>query len=365
MPVRKIGVEEELMLVDPASGRLIDVSGHAVLANEGETEVEHELFLPQIETSTHPCEKADDLRAAIVAGRRAVGQSAAAAGARAVAMPTPLLAGTESKITPKSRYRRIEEEYGALARLGLVCAMHVHVDVKDDDEGVAVIDGIRPWLPLLVAISANSPYFQGVDTGHASWRSQLWGRWPAAGTGQPFGDVAQYRAVCRRMIEWGGALDEGMLYFDARLSPRYPTVEVRVADVCTDVEDAVLTALLVRALVTTVASGGEETPEASLNRRGDLLRVAGWRASRYGLEGDLVHPVDGSLRPVREVFEATVDFTREALEEAGDLDLVTESFEHLLASGNGSTRQRSVFESTGDLARVVDDIACRTEESWT
>jgi glutamate---cysteine ligase / carboxylate-amine ligase len=363
MTVRKIGVEEELLLVHPTTGRLTDVSAGAVRASEladgADAEVEHELFLPQIETATPPCEKADDLRAGIVAGRRAVGRSAAAAGARAVAVPAPVLPGSEQEFTRKPRYLRIEREYGELARQGLVCAMHVHVEVEDDAEGVAVIDGIRPWLPLLVAVSANSPYFRGADTGHASWRSQLWGSWPAAGPGQPFGDVDTYRAVGRRMIDWGGALDEAMLYFDVRLSAQYPTVEVRVADVCTDVEDAVLTALLARALVTTVAA---ERPPAPW--RADLLRFAGWRAARHGLGSDLVHPVDGTLAPVRDVFEATVGYARDALEEAGDLDVVRESFERLLARGGGATRQRRVWESTGDLARVVGDLARRTEESW-
>ena len=157
--------------------------------------------------------------------------------------------------TPKSRYRRIQSEYGELARQALVCAMHVHVDVADDEEAVRVVDGIRPWLPLLVALSANSPFWQGRDTGHASWRSQVWSRWPTAGAAQPFGDVATYRAGrASGCSSWGAGLDPGMLYFDVRLAAHYPTVEIRVADVCTDVEDAALVALLARALVTTVAA---------------------------------------------------------------------------------------------------------------
>ena len=187
MSVRKIGVEEELMLVDPETGHLTAVAEPAVRAKEdAPTEVEQELFLQQLETSTTPCETADDLSLGIRAGRRAVGEAAAAAGARAVAMATPVLAEENEEFTPKSRYRRIQDEYHEMARQMLVCAMHVHVDVSDDDEAVRVVDGIRPWLPLLVAIAANSPYWQGRDTGHASWRSQVWSRWPTAGPAQPF-----------------------------------------------------------------------------------------------------------------------------------------------------------------------------------
>ena len=288
MSLRKIGVEEELMLVDPTTGRLTAVSQSAVLANETDEEVEQGLFLQQIETSTPPCEKADDLADGLRAGRRAVGEAAAAAGALARwRWPTPVLAEDDQEFTPKSRYRRIQAEYGEMARQALVCAMHVHVDVTSDEEAVRVVDGIRPWLPLLVAMGANSPYWEGRDTGHASWRSQVWSRWPTAGSAQPFGDVETYRAVSERMLEWGAGLDAGMLYFDVRLAEDYPTVEIRVADVCTDVEDALLVALLTRALVATVAAD----PSAP-TWRGDLLRVAGWRAARHGLAGDLVHPVE-------------------------------------------------------------------------
>ncbi len=369
---RTVGVEEELLLVDPGTGRPTPVSRDAVRANQRAAEVDHELFLQQIETSTEPCRDAETLLTGIRAGRRAVGEAAAAAGARAVAVPVPVLPGDDQVVTPEDRYLGIRREYGELARQALVCAMHVHVEVGDEDEAVAVVDGIRPWLPVLLALSANSPFWQGRDTRHASWRSHVWGRWPTAGPREPFGDIATYRAVTERLTGWGASLDPGMLYFDVRLSPRYPTVEVRVADVCTDVEDALLVALLARALVETVASGAVETPGAAgvpegpgeVAWRTDLLRAAGWRASRFGLAGDLVHPVHGGLVPARTAVEATLRLVRPALEEAGDLERVTGSFERLMAVGGGATRQRRVRETTGDLAGVVADLARRTEESW-
>ena len=359
-PVRKIGVEEELMLVDPATGRLTALSRPAVLANETDAEVEQELFLQQIETSTPPCHDAEELLAGLRAGRRAVGEAAAAAGARAVAMATPVLPEDEEDFTPKARYRKIQAEYGEMARQALVCAMHTHVDVGSDEEAVRVVDGIRPWLPLLVAISANSPFWQGRDTGHASWRSQVWSRWPTAGSAQPFGDVHTYRSVSERLLGWGAGLDAGMLYYDVRLARDLPTVEVRVADVCTDLDDTLLVALLTRALVATTAADPSPT-----TWRGDLLQAATWRAAKVGLADDLVHPVEGRLVPPREVFAAALSYVRTALEEAGDLDDVTQGFERLVSRGNGATRQRRVRESGGDLRRVVEDLARRTEESWS
>src|SRR6201986_4330463 len=135
MPPRTIGVEEELMLVDPGTGFLTAVPEPAVRAKEeAPTAGGQELFLQQLETATSPCETAGELDAGIRAGRRSVGEAAAAAGARAVAMATPVLAEDSEEFTPKSRYRRIQHEYGEMARQMLVCAMHVHVAVADDDE---------------------------------------------------------------------------------------------------------------------------------------------------------------------------------------------------------------------------------------
>jgi carboxylate-amine ligase len=359
MSVRKVGVEEELMLVDPETGHLAAVSQAAVSANEAEEEVAAELFLQQIETSTEPCLDSDSLLAGLRAGRRAVGEAAAAAGVRAVAMAAPVLKETREDFTPTPRYRRIQSEYGEMARQALVCGMHVHVDVSSDEEAIRVVDGVRPWLPLLVAVAANSPYWQGVDTGHASWRSQVWSRWPTAGPAEAFGELSTYQQVSEQMIAWGGGLDPAMLYFDVRLAKAYPTVEIRVADVCTDPEDALLVALLARGFVTTAAA--DPAPPAW---RGDLLRVASYRAARHGLSDDLVHPVKATLAPPRAVFEAAIEHLRPVLEEAGDLDLVQRLFEQLLARGNGSTRQRQVFEASGSALAIVEDLARRTEESW-
>jgi carboxylate-amine ligase len=161
------------------------------------------------------------------------------------------------------------------------------------------------------------------------------------------------------MTHWGGALDPAMLYLDARLSARYPTVEIRVADVCTDPEDSVLVALLARALVETAAAA-----PATGAWRADLLRVAAWRASRHGLTDDLVHPVEGRLAPPREVFSALSAHVGPALREAGDEERVVDAFDRLMARGTGATRQRRVLEASGDLVEVVDDLARRTEESW-
>jgi glutamate---cysteine ligase / carboxylate-amine ligase len=370
MGVRKVGVEEELILIDPETRLPTALSERAVAAHTAQVVVTQELFLQQIETATEPCTTNEEILTSLQAGRRAVGEAAAATGARAIAVATHPFTENEGDFTPRSRYQRIKALGGETARDALLCGMHVHVDVDSDDEGVAVIDRIRPWLPVLLALSSNSPYWRGRDTSHASWRSQLVSRWPTAGAMEPFVTPDGYRQVADWLQAWGAALDTGMLYFDVRLAEKYPTVEVRVADVCTDLEEALLVVLLTRALVTRCAtaatdppSTGDEVPDA--HWRSDLLRAATWRAARFGTSGAIVHPVTRQLTPVRAVVRDTVEWVRPALEEAGDLDQVVDGANRLLSRGSGATRQRRVIERTGRLVDVVDDLANRTEASWT
>jgi carboxylate-amine ligase len=370
--MRRVGVEEELLLVDPTTGRLRAVAGQALRAYEDEAaadaaEVEPEFFRQQIETMTEPCATLHDLAEQLRSGRRTVTGLAQGVGVSAVAMPTSILddgdganrSNGDGDVTRQPRYERIRVEFGELARTSLVCAMHVHVEVADTDEGVRAIDGIRPWLPVLLALSANSPYFAGRETGYASWRTQVWNRWPASGTGETFGSAAVYDEVRAALTDWGVAFDDGMVYFDARLSANFPTLEVRVSDVCTDLDDAVLVAALTRALVTTAADS--DTPACQW--RSEMLRAATWRASRYGLSDRLVHPTHRRLAPAREVVESLVDLVRPALDQAEDLALVQDLVERLLSRGGGATRQRRVFETHGSLEAVVADLAERTEAS--
>lgn len=326
-------------------------------------EVAQELFLHQIETATNPSDSLADVGDEVRRTRRSAGTAARAAGAAMVATATPVLGDVDVRVTPKTRYQRIVDEYGEIGRHAIVGGMHIHVDVGGDDEAVGVLDRIRPWLPVILAISANSPFWRGVDTGYASWRAQVWGRWPSAGPAESFGDFAGYRAATQALIDSGAALDPGMLYLDARLAASYPTVEIRVADVCTEVEDVVLVAALCRALVET-ATRSWRSGEPAPDWRSDLLRAAHWRAARVGMSGRLVDPVRRSLAPARAVVEGLIGHTREALRESGDVEAVEDAVERLLARGAGAARQRAVAEATGSLEAVVSDLRERTEASW-
>ncbi len=371
--VRKFGVEEELMLVDPDTGALAAVSHRALAAHReragrrgapkepgDDAALEQELFLQQLETGTAPCTDIAGLRADLVSCRRRAAESAAFAGAALVAVGTPVLAGSQQRVTPKPRYERIVHDFGAIGRDAGVCGMHVHVDIETQDEGVVVLDGLPPWLPVLRALSVNSPFWHGEDTGYASWRSHVWGRWPTAGPAEPFGDLATYKARSEAMIRSGAALDHGMLYYDARLSRTYPTVEIRVFDATTEIDDICLVAALSRALVQTMAQRSGDVPAW----RTDLLRAAHWKASRYGVGDQLLHPLSQEPAPARTVVEDTIAHVRDALDAAGDTQAVLDGFERLLARGSGAARQRAAADSGGGLGAVLMDLRERFTASW-
>jgi carboxylate-amine ligase len=348
--VRSFGVEEELLLVASDTGAVMALAD-AVIGSEAGDTPEPELQQEQVETGTTPCTTLDEMAGQLRARRNAAARAARRKECQVVALATAPLAVTPSA-TEDDRYLRMAEEYGLMAREQLTCGCHVHVSVASEDEGVAVLDHIRPWLAPLLAMTANSPFWQGRDSGYASYRHQVWGRWPSAGPAELFGTPRGYHDTVRTMIESGALLDEGMIYFDARLSRHYPTVEIRIADVCLRADDAVLLAALVRGLVETAARAWR-SGEYPLPVRTDLLRLASWRASRSGLDAELVHPVTAHPAPAEVVVQAMLDHVTPALADAGDLQTVADLAARLLSRGNGAALQRRVHEETGDLAEVV------------
>ncbi|MBA2952399.1 YbdK family carboxylate-amine ligase [Nocardioides sp. MAH-18] len=371
--VRTVGVEEELLLLDPTTREVV-AAAPALLKEFREhgagrrpprtstDELDHELFRHQLETRTDPATDLDDVLDQVLAARRTAVEAARAVGLRIGACGIVPLGGARSVVTSNDRYRDMLQTYGEIARTGGTCGMHVHTSIESEEEGVAVIDRITPWLPVLLALSANSPYVAGHDSGYASWRAQVWTRWPSAGPTEQFGSVAGYREASRALLDSGAARDVGMLYFDARLSVAHPTVEIRICDVCTEPRLAAAIVALARGMVECAARdwrAGEPLPRW----RAEALRAAHWRASRYGMADTLVHPATARLAPAREVLDALVDRVRPALEETGDLERVEAAVQRSV-SDNGATRQRAAFERTGELTAVVDDLVARTEASW-
>ena len=356
--VPTVGVEEEFLLVDAdtLSPRLdapevLDVARRSARADD---DLSTELRQGMLETGTPVCEDTDALSDDLVRLRRLLAGAAERAGARLLASGThPTAPPGSTPPTPDERYEQLDADYAVVSQVQLVCGMHVHVGVPDRDAAVAAMDRARVWAPLLLALAANSPWWDGADTRYDSWRSRVWSRWPSAGPTGPFGDAAAFDAFGDALVATGAVLDRKMLYFDVRPSDTYSTLEWRTTDVCLDVQDAVVVAALARALTTTAvreAEQGGAVPES----RVELLRAATWRAARSGVRGELVHPT--AWRPVAaaDALDALVEHVRPALEEAGDLERVTEGVARVLSRGSGAARQRAAGSARAAVGVVAD-----------
>ncbi|OII65438.1 carboxylate--amine ligase [Streptomyces sp. CC53] len=363
--MRSVGVEEELLLVDPRTGepRALSTAVLAVAARQNEGRAHaftKELQSHQLEFGTRPQTAMAELAADIERCRAEAAAFAAEAGAAVVALATSPLP-VRPALTEDERYRWIQEHFGLTAREQLTCGCHVHVSVTSDEEGVGVLDRVRPWLPVLLALSVNSPFWQGDDSGYASYRSRVWNRWPSAGPVELFGSAAGYHQQVRDLLSTGVLHDEGMVYFDARLSSRYPTVEVRAADVCLDASTTVLVATLVRALVDTAAREWREGRPPARHGIG-LLRAASWRAGRSGLDGELIHPATMRPAPAERVVQALLHHVEAALDDNGDLPHARKALDDLMSGGTGAHVQRRLLRRHGDLGAVVAECVRRTQE---
>ncbi len=354
-----VGVEEELLLVDPQSGRAVpgfdDLAAAARRRPAAVGLVEHEFKREQAEIASAPFADVEAVRADLT-GRRAVLRAVAAnAGLGVAALASSPLA-VHPTPTADERYQTMDVRFGLLADRQLTCGAHVHVAVPSRAEGVAVLDRLRPWLAPVLALSANSPFWNGQDSGYASYRSIVWSQWPTAGPYGRFGDLAGYEAAIEALLASQTVLDIGMVYFDARLSARYPTVEVRVADVCHDVADTATVAGLVRALVVTAAEHAR-AGRAPSDVRTEILRLAAWRAARSGIADDLLDVDNFRPHPAADVLDRLLDLIRPALRECGDDALVHDGVARILRRGNGAARQRVVAGAALDLSAVVLDAA--------
>ena len=356
-----------MLLSDAATGELRPVAGEVLAACRSLGGVEEgaalqpEFFRAQLEVATRPHTETASIRGELGDARARIAEAGATIGVAPLVVPGPVLATepVDREISPEDRYRAVEQHYGEIAHQSLMCALHVHVEVADPDEGVAIIDRVRPWIPVLVALSSNSPFWHGADTGYASWRARVWNLWPTSGPAELFGTADAYAAVVQRMVARGAALDTALINLDVRLSHRYPTVEFRVADVCTDLDDAMMIAALARALVTYHAARARAGSPPD-EWRVDELRTASWRAARFGVGDRLVSPVSRDLLPAADVLQQLVALVAEPLEEAGDTELVERVLAAVTTRGTGATRQREALAASGTMAAVVADVRERT-----
>ncbi|MDQ3803507.1 MAG: carboxylate-amine ligase [Acidobacteriota bacterium] len=359
-----VGVEEEYQIVH-AGTRELRPRAATVLPearSKAGDNVQPELYLSQIEIGTPVCRTLADVRAEIVRLRREVIRAAERDGSRIAAAGThPFSHWEDQQLTPKARYLGIAQDYQQLAREQLIFGCHVHVGILDREAAIQVMNRTRPWLPVMLALAANSPFWLGADTGYASFRTEIWRRWPMAGTPHVFASRAEYDALVEALVAAGGITDATKIYWDVRPSARFETLEFRVTDVCMTVGEAVMVAGLARALART-CYGQAVRDEPVSHARPELLRAAKWRAARYGLDAELIEAGAGVLVPAREAVEKFLALLRPSLEEHGEWAEVSALARETVGRGTGAARQRAAYERGGSLEDVVDLIVAQTAE---
>jgi carboxylate-amine ligase len=347
-----VGVEEEFLLVS-ADGSL-SALGPALAddTEEPDGELQRELAQCQVEAASSVCGRAEEVLAQLDAMRGRLAKAAARRDCRLIATATPIQArNTRLKVTPEHRYRRMAEHFGEITQTGLTCGCHVHVRVPDRETGVRVSNHLRPWLPLFLALTANSPYNDGRDTGYASWRHVLWSRWPSAGPPPVFGSLDEYESTVAAMLRSGAMLDRGMLYWDIRLSDQHPTIEVRISDVTRDPTYAAIAAALLRGLVHRTLDDSDAEPVAVPT---DVLRASLWRAARDGLAGSCLTPDGEQLRPAVAQLRDLAKDLAPTLHALGDGAFVEDALEDALERGGGAQRQRDAYAKRQCFDDVVD-----------
>ena len=361
LPAFTLGAEEELHLVDPDTSRLV-ARAPQLLTRLPAASFGAELQRTTVETNTRVWSTLAQLRADLVALRRRLVTEAARDGLAVAAVGTPPLAGAEDfELTATGRFGRMQQDYRLLVDEQLICGLQVHVGVPDRDVAIQVSQRISQDLPLLLALSASSPYWNGADTGYSSIRTIIWQRWPTAGATGTLASAAEYDDLLDDLIASGVIADAKMAYFDVRPSAHAPTVELRVCDACPLVDDAILIAGLFRGMVSRAVAATERGapvhPVAA-----PLHRAAMWRAARSGLTGDLL---DDSPRPQPvPAARAARDLLRRLrpeLERHGDYEEVADLLESTLARGNSADRQRAALAERGELADVVALVVAETD----
>ncbi|MBC2879586.1 MULTISPECIES: carboxylate-amine ligase [Streptomyces] len=359
--VPTVGVEEEYFLVRadtravaPAGPRVADRAARAL----GDS-VAGEFTDFQVEVRTPPCATMDELHAHVVRLRRSVAAYAAEEGLRICPSGTPVIGGGgRVPVGDHLRYRAGVDLFRSLMDDFAVCSLHVHVSLPDREVAALVGNHLRAWLPMLVEMSANSPFYDGRDTGYASWRSVIRLRFPGQGP-QPYVEsFDDYRRIASAMAEAGAMSFAELPFWDVRPHPRLPTLEVRCMDVPAEPADSAAVAAVVRGLVVTCArlvENGDNGPRL----RGELLRGIYWRSARDGWPGQGLDPVPGRVLPAPERARGLVDHIRAALEELGDLERVTAFLDRLAVHGTGAHRQRAAYRA-GGLSAVVDDLTRAT-----
>ena len=372
-----LGIEEELMVVDPESREVVPDPDERILAQASERAGEHkvvsELLRSQMETNSRVCASIAEIEQSLKETRRCAIEAARAHGARVIASSThPWARWQDQKVTEKERYQRAEIDYQDSVRQFFIGGMHIHAGFGEDDRRVEVMHALRGYLAVFLALSCSSPFYGGRLTGLKSYRQMAIGALPRTGTPPPMRTRAEYDAVVERYRAIEAITDGTELWWDIRPSANYATIELRICDICPRIEDAVAVAALYACLIRHLNAGldaGERLDELSP----ESVEEGRWIAQRYGTFAFLPHPNgSGGRVDVADLVDELVTTLRDDARALG-CEAQLARIPRIIAEGNSADRQEDVYrqamldgaDSPEALRAVVDSVIAETERDDT
>lgn len=370
---RRFGIEEEFCVLSRDLGAPVSVGSTLLQAHDAlQPRVSQEFLASQVETSTLPCVSAAEAEDSLRTFRRTAAEILAPHGLILASTGTPLVVSAADQwVSSNARYLTLEQRMQKVAQGHFVNGLHVHVSIKNRDEGVRAIAGLGKWAPLLVAMTANAPIWEGTPTGFASWRHILMKLWPISNYPPPFESGAGYDSAVKNLLDSGLILDLGMICWVVRLSANYPTLEVRIADAQLSPTSSVGFAVTLRALIDTIllepaaplstlapsiglaqakylpGNRTAEPPLAHAEQLTELINASMWSAARDGLEHELVDPHAGERLSTGLYLDRLLTYITPSLKRHDDFELVGRYFSYLKMAGSPANLQLEQLHESG------------------
>jgi carboxylate-amine ligase len=364
-PSLSIGIEEEYQIIDPDTRELRSYitefiqDGKQVMM---ECELKPELHQSMVELGTPVCRDIGRLKEELINQRRFICGLAQAKGLGIAAASThPFSKWMEQSVTPFERYLGVLEEMQLLARRLLIFGMHVHVGVEDRNLAIDIMNVVRYMLPHFLALSTSSPFWMGRKTGLKSYRANIFKDFPRSGIPDIYPTCSDYDRLVQTLVNTGCIPNASKIWWDVRPHHQYPTLEFRVCDICTRVDEAIALAALFQAIVLWLWKLRRKNITFRVYRR-ELIEENRWRAARYGLDGKLIDFGKSAELPTRHLIRELLDLVAEEIDELGTTAYIA-PVESILMHGTSADRQLQVYQATGgDLKAVVDHLVEETQD---
>jgi carboxylate-amine ligase len=365
-PTLNIGIEEEYQIIDPETRELRSYvqqfleQGRAILPDQ----IRPEFLQSQVEAGTRVCQNVDEARDELIRIRRSILQLAEDAGLWVAAAGThPFSSWVRQRISPFGRYPELVRFLQDVGRQLLIFGMHVHIGVENEELLIDVMNQLRYFLPHVLALSASSPFWHGRDTGLKSYRSVVFENLPRTGIPQQFESYASYRRYVDTLLTTGSIAEPTHIWWDVRPSEKFPTLEVRIPDMCTRVEETLCLVALIQAITAKLVQLRQANQSWRLYRM-DLIDENKWRALRYGTEGKLIDFGKEKEVPFPTLIGEILSWVDDVLDDLGSRAEVEYAYT-ILREGTSADRQLEIYRQTNDLRAVVDHVVQETQESIT